>query len=76
MTVQMKKMRDELEEKYIEYDCYAMDGNGPHRDSFKAGFDACYAIMQKRIKELEEHLGERNKAEIWSATNVILSEDW
>lgn len=35
-----------------------------------------HAHAQERIKELEDHLGERNKAEVWASTNVVLAGKW
>lgn len=31
---------------------------------------------ERRIAELEAHLGERNQEKIWASTNVILSKDY
>ncbi len=39
-TPKPQSLMEAASETYIENDCYAMDGNGPHRDSFKAGYRA------------------------------------
>ncbi len=57
---EIKKLRDKLCKKR------GWDNGPGHCEgvAFCDGFSACYAIMQKRIKQLEEHLGERNKSDI------------
>ncbi len=35
--------------------------------------EATTTALKLRIKELETHLGERNAAEVWASTNVVLA---
>lgn len=43
-------------ESYIENDCYDMDGPGPHRDTFIAGWDAAIAHERAKAEKLVEAL--------------------
>lgn len=56
MPEAVRKRRDELAEEYLEVECYAMDGSGPHRTTYLAGYDAGWAEGQARIEELENNI--------------------
>lgn len=43
---------EQLAEEYLENECYAMDGDGPHRDSFLAGATAARSIYEAERAEM------------------------
>lgn len=51
----IEALRDKLCEEYLDYECYAMDGTGPHRDTFKAGFDAALQELSRRAEGEFDH---------------------
>jgi len=53
-----KSKRDAAAENYLENDCYAMDGYVPHRDTYKAGWDAATAELLKERDALQSRLDE------------------